>query len=326
MRFRRDAFTLVELLVVIAIIGVLVALLLPAVQAAREAARRSQCLNNLRQIGLAMHNYEGAKGSLPWGSAWAADEPDQFRGAWSTEIMPFMEATNVVEALDFDIDFNQSPNTDVIETLVIPTLICPSDERANTPILLERRWEGNRNPRIAQGTWYTASMGPTIPDVCDFSPDDARSGEVCMGCAFGTFDDSACAPCQNSTRVNCLDDSTCVGAICRNTTGYEFREFADGLSNTLLAGETIPWHTDWNCVFCENFILSTTHIPFNLQESAEGEKARYWRTSGFKSQHAGGANLLLGDGSARFFNEAIDYYMYNALGSRSGGEQNLPTN
>src|SRR5438067_9724665 len=89
---RRLAFTLVELLVVIAIIGVLVALLLPAVQAAREAARRTQCTNHLKQLGVALHNFEGAKKSLPAGSGYTRVEP---KGNWVVAILPYMEETSI---------------------------------------------------------------------------------------------------------------------------------------------------------------------------------------------------------------------------------------
>ncbi|MCA9259426.1 MAG: DUF1559 domain-containing protein [Planctomycetales bacterium] len=315
----RHAFTLVELLVVIAIIGVLVALFLPAIQAAREAARRTQCLNNLKQIGVAMHNFEGSRKTLPYGSGWGSDDEDK-KGLWTTELMPYMELGNTVAGIDFDYYMDARHNAAFIKTLVLPAFVCPSDERAANPILDFRKTEGNHNPPTAQGLWYPASMGPTIPDRCEFTPESIRSGEVCMGCNFGTST-GACAPCRNNARLKCRDDSLMVGVIGRVPYGVAFNEISDGLSNTILAGETIPWHTDWNCLFCENFPVASTHIPVNLLlENYEGEKFSYWTSSGFKSFHPGGLHLLLCDGSARFTQEAIDYYLYNGMGTRAGAE------
>ncbi len=93
----------------------------------------------------------------------------------------------------------------------------------------------------------------------------------------------------------------------------------DGLSSTFLAGETLPGDWIWNCILCDNFPVSSTHIPLNTLESAT-TAVNYWRISGFKSTHPGGANFVMGDGSVQFIQEAIDYYVYNRLGSRAGGE------
>ncbi|TWT94121.1 Type II secretion system protein G precursor [Botrimarina colliarenosi] len=316
---KQRGFTLVELLVVIAIIGILVALLLPAVQAAREAARRQQCLNNLRQIGLAVLNYESTKGSLPYGSKWNLNGQTE-PGLWTVEVMPYMEEQGLVDQLDLTSFFDTPNNLAVISRAVLPGFACPSDARSATPILENRRTDLNHNPATAQGLWYPASMGPTIPDQCDFTPTSSRSGEVCMGCAFGTFD-TACAPCKLSSRLSCTDDRRMVGVIGRVATGVELREIVDGTSHTFLAGETIPWHTDWNCVFCENFPVASTHIPLNLlTENYEGLQDSYWTSSGFKSFHPSGVNMLLVDGSVSFVSEAIDYYVYNAYGTRAGAE------
>lgn len=317
-------FTLVELLVVIAIIGILVALLLPAVQAAREAARRSQCLNNLKQMTLGCLNYEDTHSELPFGGSYISNQAQTnrtFRGEnFATQILPFMEEGNILDQLDPNVSFNQSPNLELIATLTISAYICPSDPDSNNPILQNRRQASdNRNPEVAQGLWYTGSMGPTIPDRCAF---DSRP-ETCMGCSFGTEGGTAaaCSPCFNGTRgLTCPADGRCVGMICRNVDGTQLRRVTDGLSNTFLVGETLPNHCVWNCVFCENFVVSSTQIPVNTMETDDGIPQRYWMTSGFKSTHASGINVGFGDGSARFLQEDIDHLLYNALGSRSGGE------
>ncbi len=319
---RNRGFTLVELLVVIAIIGVLVALLLPAVQAAREAARRTQCLNNLRQVGLACLNYESSKGSLPLGSYYPlfqnAEPPG---GNYVTEIMPYMELGTVLNQFDTSTFYAITPNRELIASLVIDQLICPSDEQSNDPIVDDVEVSG-RNPRVAQLLWYTGSMGPTIParmGLLDTPP------ELALGCLFGQryFDDTRtdfCARCYR--RSQCRDMSECVGLICRSSIGVELKKATDGLSSTILAGETLPYHNFFNSVYTENFVVSSTLTPLNTFFIGDREtRARtYEIDSGFKSQHPGGAQLVFGDGNASFIQESIDIELYNALGSRAGAE------
>ena len=329
-------FTLVELLVVIAIIGVLVALLLPAVQAAREAARRSQCLNNLKQLGLACLIYEDANGTLPIGSYYSQVNAEPPGGNYVTEIMPMMELGTVIDSLDpmayyTDGGSVNTPNEQAIAELQLKELVCPSDEQADDPIATDVEFSG-RNPLQAQRLWYVGSMGPTIPDFVstlgDVTPTgDGETGaveQVAMGCNFGTRDNVNCAPCRGRRSTTpCIDDSLCGGLICRHHTGVPYRKVEDGASKTFLVGETIPGHIIFNSVFSENFVVASTVTPLNLFESDNRDRRvprTYPRTSGFKSYHPGGAQFTYGDGHAGFVQETIDYLAYNALGSRAGGE------
>ncbi|HJQ79758.1 MAG TPA: DUF1559 domain-containing protein [Lacipirellulaceae bacterium] len=334
-RRNRRGFTLVELLVVIAIIGILVALLLPAIQAAREAARRAQCLNNLKQIGIACLNYEDSKKHLPPGSYYplfADAKPPG--GNYLTEAMPYMELGTVVDGINRSLFFSDPVNAPIIRNLRIAELICPSD---NDPVPIATAVEpSGRNPQQAQKTWYTGSMGTTIPDSVallsslSITGNDPSGGpnlpppqKLAVGCDFGGPRDFNCAPCRTRAGLKCSDDSYCGGLICRESEGVELRRAEDGTSKTFLAGETIPSHIIFNSVFSENFVVSSTLTPINLFESDNFSMRlprTYPLTSGFKSWHPGGAHMLMGDGSARLVSESIDYFIWNAYGSRAGGD------
>ncbi len=322
---RRRGFTLVELLVVIAIIGVLVALLLPAVQAAREAARRSACLNNMKQIALALHNYESTNERLPNGSSYTSAAGPHT--TWAAEVLPFMELQTVFDRFDFTrkMSDRRSVNEQAAAETAIPVYTCPSDERANEPILLEGRGEsslvaggGSNNPAQAQGLWYTGSIGPTSPDGCDSFCPEGRPSYCCRGCSFGTWPVSG----ENETcDFSRGPGDSSVGMFSRFPIGYEFAEVTDGLSNTLMIGETLPYHCIWNCVFCPNFPLSSTSVPMNHMESDSGTRDGTWRrVCGFKSSHPGGAQFAMGDASVRFLTETMDYRLFNELGTRADQE------
>jgi prepilin-type N-terminal cleavage/methylation domain-containing protein len=339
-RRAKSAFTLVELLVVIAIIGVLVALLLPAVQAAREAARRSQCANNIRQVALGFVNYEDTTKSLPGGSSYdwwgppGTTKDDYSR--WVPLVLPFMEQGAVADRIDLKKPFSNGVNYDFVKSLVLPVFICPSDPLASSPILSQRRASGD-NPETCQGLWYKASMGPTVPDNCNFItgllPDVAALR--CMGTDYGsTFRNEAGtivtrfpAPCfQPNARVPCPDSDHCTGAVCRTLIGVPLKRVTDGVSNTFLLGETLPGHSQYNCLFCENFMIGSTQVRLNNMESEFDEggttilNSNHHRTAGFKSLHPGGAHFALIDASVHFVAETIGDDVYAAYGSKAAGE------
>ena len=312
----RSAFTLVELLVVIAIIGILIALLLPAVQAAREAARRMQCSNNLKQIGLGLHNYESTHKVLPYGS----DYPYLNRTTWAMFILPYIEQQTHYDLFDFNVPLVHANNAQAVTTPVA-TYLCPSDPQSSDPIL-EKRGDspdlngGHTNPSNSAMLSYPGSMGPTHPDNCPLCPDATPSPTnwCCQGCNFGSFG-GGCG----------VQNGTFSGMFGRWPKSVAFRDVLDGLSNTIMAGETLPAHYVWNGAFCPNFPVSGMTIPINTMEQDGGVHGGhtliFWAIcSGFKSRHPGGANFVFGDGNVRFISESIDHKLYAHLGTRDGGE------
>jgi prepilin-type N-terminal cleavage/methylation domain-containing protein/prepilin-type processing-associated H-X9-DG protein len=312
-RPRRPAFTLVELLVVIAIIGVLVALLLPAVQAAREAARRMKCQNNLKQIALALHGYEQAIKTLPHGSPNCCVNNGD---VWSVMLFPYLELKTVYDAMDHNGNLRNTPaNRQVAATIKMPAWICPSDPAANNPVM--PRFPRD-NPDPGHGLWYPACMGPVNGDQCPFCPlgmtDVSEANYCCQGWNFGTNPNAALG----------IPAGTFPGMFGRSIRSIRFAEVTDGLSNTYMVGETIPKHCTFMGVFSLNFSLGQTNIPLNTMEDASSSypgAVNWFRTCGYKSHHLTGANFAMGDGSVRFVGRTIDYRLYNNLGTRSGGEQ-----
>ncbi len=348
-RKSRQAFTLVELLVVIAIIGILVGLLLPAVQAAREAARRMQCSNNLKQIGLAIHNYESTFKRIPPGSCFyggnfvQAPAPFQrFAGAEGNRthllvrILPFIEQAALYGQFESDkyptddaraID-PANPNNlaggELLRGIRIPGYICPSDnnDRYNGGTI-----NGLANANV-QPSNYHFSMGPT---------NSMTNNAACLCPLFNTFvarslaGTTAAAPAGPFTRTGGVRP-TATGA----NSGYcgKFGDVTDGLSNTIFFGETIAdWsahaRTGWShgnqwgryTQVPINWDTRYVDVPAALAAGKTGCEARCnWNTAeGFKSRHTGGAQIMMGDGSVQFFSQSIDLIAYNRLGSKAEG-------
>ncbi len=285
----RRAFTLVELLVVIAIIGVLVGLLLPAVQAAREAARRMQCTNNIRQLGIALHNYESTYRRLPAGfiSFGLSGEPGW---SWAAGLLSFMEQTNLVNQIDFRVPIESDIHENVRMT-VVPTFVCPSDIGSNIFDIAEGGGHAHPigNPKVA------------LVDEGDKLFSIAKSNYMAM---FGTFE---------------LEDSPFRGdGIFYGNSRTRFGDVLDGLSNTLMIGERGSrlgsgiWHGN----------IPEAAEPhariLGVADHAPNDAGGHFED--FGSFHPAGVNFLRADTSVVFVPNTIDLRVYQALATRSGGE------
>lgn len=295
----RRGFTLVELLVVIAIIGVLIALLLPAVQSAREAARRSQCSNNLKQIGLSLHTYHDVNKKFPAGAYWGGAS-SAWRGSIYIRLLPFMEQQNLYDQFNLNAatDGQTGPDGKPLVSTVVQTLICPSDTNAS---LLGDRSIHN----------YCASAGPTV-----------RGNNSSCSCP-NTWNTYALGPYDSTTDL--------AGPFNRRHTETRMAECTDGLSSTIFFGEVrrdCSSHVQqgWSRSNDGNgFVGTTSPINFdtcNSDTSADGcERPCNWNVAdGFKSRHPTGAQFLFGDGSVHFMSETIDHWTYQYLGAKADGE------
>lgn len=297
----RIGLTLVELLVVIAIIGVLVSLLLPGVQMAREASRRTSCTNNLKQLGLSVLNYEETTKELPPGAIWEPEAEGRRGGSVYVHLLPFIEQTVLYDAFDFkqkQIDDTTLPGGfERIDSIEIPLLICPSDAR-------EQRY----NNKVAHN--YAASRGPT----------EVWWNDSCF-CDY-EWATNALAPIDHPRKFS--------GPFTRMGTREKLNAISDGLSNTVFFGEVRPEcseHARGGWVASNNGNgYCTTLIPINFATCDDDNpdpchQSCNWNTEvGFKSSHPGGAYFLFGDGSVHLLAEDIDYSLYQLLGAKDDGQ------
>jgi type II secretory pathway pseudopilin PulG len=337
---------LVELLVVIAIIGVLVALLLPAVQAAREAARRIQCTNNLKQNALAMQTYENAKKYYPeyhaalLGNARYLSQcpapstgtPDPYSSnagyaqcpgpTWSVLILPYVEQQQLFNSFDKTLRLRDGPNQQWIKQ-VVGSYVCPSAESSGNPVFDNREDVAGGNPVTpAVGLYYAVSAGPLEQDKC--SP-------ICQsltGQQNGSPGNYCCQGSGYGTQIYNNPNAESPGMWGRSNQKRTFKQVTDGLSNTFMMGETLPEQCQYQAAFGANFSLATTAIPLGTYELCLADDGHHHFQNtchhigcGFKSMHSGnGANFAMADASIHFVTDTIDYVVYNYLGTRAGGE------
>ncbi|UUO06654.1 DUF1559 domain-containing protein [Blastopirellula sp. J2-11] len=287
----RQGFTLVELLVVIAIIGVLIALLLPAVQQAREAARRMQCSNQMKQLGLAFHNYHDTAGRLPVANP-LCDSGKRWN--WTQMVLPQMEMGALFDTFDFDLAAWQGTNFQYLQQHH-PAFTCPSNPLAN-----ELREEEN----FAAPDW--------IISQCDYA---ANQGDYANSTGIGS------TPAYGN--VGC-DTRKSRGMMSRYGWSAAFRDAPDGLSNTFALGEcigTLSIVQNWGTQSFATTAHPINYLNQSLILTLPTNAAPRWDESiGFRSMHPGGALFLYSDASVHFLAETVDGATYRAMASRSGQE------
>jgi prepilin-type N-terminal cleavage/methylation domain-containing protein len=320
-RPQRSGFTLVELLVVIAIIGVLIALLLPAVQAAREAARRSSCTNNLKQIVLAMHNHEGSLRMLPYSKRDAAPQR-----SWAPDLLPYLEQANMVSGAHYDLNQNwwrsttyatppvAIPNADTVKK-ALSVFTCPS-----TP-----------NPGRLQSKVETPPEQNKVGACGDYFVPEGVNAAI----------NNELAPADR------LPTGDLRGALRKYPERNAFAAITDGTSNTILVAECAGREDVWrgrtmkpamadksrpDCARARGGAWATNDNPYEIGARVE------WCTGAaaipgpmainnsneyghlFYSFHTGGANFGIADGSVRYLSESTNLRLLAVLVTRSGGE------
>jgi len=332
-RRMRAAFTLIELLVVIAIIGVLIALLLPAVQQAREAARRAQCKNNLKQIGLGLHNYHDAFNVFPPTTCIGPGDG----GEWSlvARILPYIERDTIYDTLNFSLDYNQVSEAFPFgaKATRVPVLICPSDpnDRQRTdstgrPIHYPLCYAANLGTWFvydpATGTIGDGSFGPNARmKAKDFS--DGLTKTLCFAevKAYTPYARTAGGPLGAS-----VPPPSSVADLCSYVAGAtEFQadsghtEWADGRAHH--AGFTTTF-TPNSIVACQNGSNGVQDVDYNSQreDNPEGTMNRTYASVTSRSWHPSLVHSLRMDGSVDAVSDTVDLRIWRAFGTRNGGE------
>jgi prepilin-type N-terminal cleavage/methylation domain-containing protein len=322
---RWSGFTLVELLVVIAIIGVLVAMLLPAVQIARETARRTKCSNHLKQIALGLHNYHDANRAFPAGS-WTGGTSINRKHTMLCAILPYVEQSALYDQVDQneDIQFFRLPSGLFVSGVKVPLYHCPSNDVKPIGQDFNRLYGAN----------YAGSAGPV----------DLGNNPNCPCAQFDFWRRTYSSPGHGAFNFHNNQDNP-AGFFSRNSIDPAVKKYygrmaegVDGTSNTILCMEVRPdcsvfAASGWTRVNQSNGMVNTvvpinwdTCLIANLTEAqARGKDgcscANNWNMElGAKSRHPGGAMFAMSDAAVKFFSQTIDHQTYQLLGDKCDGQ------
>ncbi len=342
-RRRLPGFTLIELLVVIAIISVLVSLLLPAVQAAREAARRIQCTNNMKQLGLALHNYESVVGALPPSLVLScAGGSVNWFGGWSAQgrVLPFLEQGPVFDAINFAVDYAEPCNT-TVSGLSLSAFLCPSEPNTQpfttVPDFISLPPDGSLGMKLGvvsyawcMGDWYVwGGCGGAVQNRSAFGPNRSRRlaeftdglGQTLMASEVKTYQkhlmpgslanvqSPASIPAPDADPYTAVPEYLSCTAV--DVGGHTV--WADGsVSET---GFTTAWTPN-------RTILGGPgrNVDMDIIARDEGAGGPTYAAHTARSYHPGGVNALFGDGSVHFIKNSINGRTWRALGTVAGGE------
>jgi type II secretory pathway pseudopilin PulG len=332
---------LVELLVVIAIIGILIGLLLPAVQSVREAARRTECLNNLRQIGIAAQAYEGAHKRFPVGAE-SKEFPDSpawphtfYRWSVLAHLTPYLEQSNAYNSLDLSVPlfappgFNISLENLTAAQLLVPTFLCPSDQGVSVSSGFGAEKLGPTNyagcagsgagggtpfkSEGANGTYYinsmtrTADFGDGLTHTVVFSESSLGTGNE--GTSDPTFVQQSPQTVYRFVLTAPLTDALAESATQWNVSNRRGFMWVNG---------------EYRCTLYNHYYGPNSDTPdclgvvFVSPDPAKKNAGYGWRAA--RSWHPGGVNIVLGDGSTRFLGDSIDLGLWRALSTVRGGE------
>ncbi len=339
MSHKHRGFTLVELLVVIAIIGILVALLLPAVQAAREAARRTQCNNNLKQFGLALHNYHDTHKSFPFGKG-AKYSTAVIYARWSLHalILPFLEQRNLQDTIDFNfapetpgmagvINFmpafqNVNRENAVVCRTRIPLFFCPSDQQPTDIWNAQNNYVGN------QGGWL-CDRGDLPAGPGDVAPTETQTGIFYFLSQIRTADviDGLSNTAFFSEKLRgqgTPNPRTDLFVIQNQTSLNNTFTTCASLNPATATPLTSKWGYSW--VMGENCCTLYNHVSGPNSRSCAGIPFPGNNMTNMSmqvppsSRHPGGVNMMMGDGSVRFATDSVDLTIWRGVGTRAGGE------